>query len=208
MVSGCLAKVVFSDIKHNFLIHYLLATGFILITPIIFGISELNERMSAQPLEMMSSIIGIVTLTPVFLPEQNKSIRDLVRAKKTSHELVCIMRTLCSIFVIFLLVGLLAVYMKYNDSDVSVRLYFSAVSGAFALGGLGYFMAAVGDNVTVGYMISASYFLMNLFLRNRLDILDLFTFTDGGDQLNIWLYVISLILIIFSIVYRKITAFI
>lgn len=208
MVSGCLAKVVFSDIKHNFLIHYLLAIGFIIITPIVFGISELNERMSAQPLEMMASIIGIVTLTPVFLPEQNKSIRDLVRAKKTSHELVCIMRTLCSTLVIFLLVGLLAVYMKYNESDVSVRLYFSAISGAFALGGLGYFMSAVGDSVTVGYMMSASYFIMNLFLRSRLDIFDLFTFTDGGNQVNIWLYIISLILIIFSIVYRKITAFI
>jgi len=82
MVSGCLAKVVFSDIKHNFLIHYLIALGCIVITPLIFGLSELNERMSAQPLEMMSSIIGIITLTPVFMPEQNKSIRDLVRAKK------------------------------------------------------------------------------------------------------------------------------
>lgn len=205
MVSGSLAKVVFSDIKHNFLIHYLLALGFIVITPLIFGISELNERMSAQPLEMMSSAIGIITLTPIFLPEQNKSIRDLVRAKKTSHELICVLRTLCSIFVIIVLVGILAVYMKYNDSDVSLKLFISAVSGAFALGGLGYFMSAAGDNVIIGYMVSATYFIMNLFLRSKLDIFDLFTFTDGNNQVNIWLFIFSLIMIISAILYRKIS---
>ena len=196
--------MICSDIKHNFLIHYLLALGSICITPLIFGISELSEQMSAQPLEMISSVIGIITLTPVFMPEQDRNIRDLVRAKKTSHELVCILRILYSLFVIVLLAGALSVLMKYNDSGVTSRLFASAVSSAFALGSLGCFTASASESSIIGYMVSTAYFLMNLFLRSKLGIFDLFTFSDGNFQVNIWLYISSAILIVSAILAQKI----
>lgn len=203
MVSSCLVKVVCLDIKHNFILHYLLATGIVLATPILFGISELNEKMAAQPLEMVSSIIGIVVLTPIFMPEQNKSIYDLVKSKKTSHTLVCFLRLICSAFIAVLLIGILALLMKYNSSDISIRLYMSALSSAFALGSLGLFVSSSGNNVIIGYMVSITYFTMNLFMRNKLNIFDLFTFTDGGNKVNLWLYVFSSVLTILALLNRK-----
>ena len=62
MVSGCLARIAYSDVRHNFLPHYLAAVGVLLITPVIFGLSELTAQMAAQPLEIMPLLMGIILL--------------------------------------------------------------------------------------------------------------------------------------------------
>ena len=74
MASGCLAKVVFSDARHNFLLYGLAAVGVLLFTPVIFGLSGLNARMAAQPMEIVSAVIGTILMTPVFMPEQNETL--------------------------------------------------------------------------------------------------------------------------------------
>ena len=71
------------NLKHNSAPHLLLAMIIALLTPVIFGISSLNAQEAAQPLEMFLSLTGIVLLTPIFLPEQNENIRDLVRSKRS-----------------------------------------------------------------------------------------------------------------------------
>lgn len=203
MKSSCLAKVVFSDAKHNFLLHYLAAFGVLITAPIIFGLSELSERMSAQPMEIISAIIGITVLTPIFMPEQNLNIYDLVRSKKTSHTLVCFFRIICSLTVTALLSGGLALFMRYNSSDVGMKLYVSALSGAFAVGSLGLLVSSLSNNVIIGYMVSAMYFMGSMFLRNKLGVFDLFTISDGGDTVNIFLYFIFIIFTIIALIFRK-----
>ena len=203
MVSNCLAKVVYSDVRHNFLLHYLAAIVALAVTPVIFGLSELNEKMAAQPLEIMSPIFGMILMTPIFLPEQNESISDVVRSKKTSHILVCFLRLLCSLLLTIALVGILALYMRYNDSKVTARLFAGAIGGALALGSLGFFSSAVCDNAVTGYMVSASYLLMNMILREKLWIFDMFSFSEGKTEINSWLYLSALVLIILALLFRK-----
>ena len=203
MVSGCLAKVVFSDAKHNFIVHYLAAVGLLLLTPVIFGLSGLDERMAAIPLEMISPVIGMILMTPVFMPEQNENIYDLVKSKKTSHMFVCSLRILMSAAFTALLVSVLALYMRSSDSQVTARLFVSTLGSALALGALGTFFAAVGDNAVIGYMVSISYIVMDLFMRTKLKKFDLFTFTDGGTKVNLWLYAAAAVLIISALIWRK-----
>ena len=168
MASGCLARVVSSDVRHNFLIHYIAAAAVLLMTPVIFGLAELDRSMAALPLETMPPLMGLILLTPLLSPEQNEGILDTVRSKKMSRQLVTGLRVLCSLVVLAILIAALGGYMKYNSCDVTLEMCAGAFAGAAALGALGFFSSAVTDNVIVGYMVSVMYFFMNLFLRNKL----------------------------------------
>ncbi|MBQ8967549.1 hypothetical protein [Ruminococcus sp.] len=204
MASGCLAKVVFSDAKHNFIIHYLAAIGLLLVSPVVFGFSGLDERLAAIPLEMLAPILGIILMTPVFMPEQNESIYDVVRSKKISHTLVCLLRILLSAVIIALLVGGLSLHMYHSGSQVTARVFASALISALTLGALGTFASALGDSSIIGYMVSASYFVLNMLLHNKLKKFDLFTFTDGGTKVNLWLAAAAAILVFAALLWRKI----
>lgn len=204
MVSGCLARVVSSDVRHNFLPHYMAAAGVLLLSGVVFGLSGLSERMAAQPLEMMAPLIGTILMSPVFMPEQNESISEVVRSKKTDHILVCALRLCCSVILTAGLVGILSLYMRYSGSQVTARLFLSAAGSGIALGSLGFFASAVGDNTVVGYMVSSAYYLMDLFLRDKLKVFDLFTFTGGKTEVNVRLYIAAAVLAVTALAVRKI----
>ena len=206
MASGCLAKVVFSDARHNFLLHGLAAVGVLLFTPVIFGLSGLNARMAAQPMEIVSAVIGTILMTPVFMPEQNENIRDVVCARKTSHILVCFLRLLLAAILAVLLTGVLALWMRHSGSEVSLRLFAGAAGNALALGSLGFFASAVGDNAVIGYMTAFSYFFADLFLREKLGVFDLFTFSQGKTAVNLWLYVTAAVLVSAALAFRRLSA--
>lgn len=58
------------DLKRNFLPHLCLALLLVLLTPVLFGLNDLDTQGSAVPLELMMPLTGILLLTPIFLPEQ------------------------------------------------------------------------------------------------------------------------------------------
>ena len=59
------------DLKRNFLPHLCLALLLVLLTPVLFGLNDLDTQGSAVPLELMMPLTGILLLTPIFLPEQD-----------------------------------------------------------------------------------------------------------------------------------------
>ena len=203
MASGCLAKVVFSDAKHNFLIHYILALGVLLITPILFGLNDLDEKLAAQPLEIMLPLVGVILMTPVFMPEQNESIRDVVRARKTSYHLVCFLRLLLAAVIMTVMTGAIVLYMKHCGSEVTFRHFSGAAASAAALGSLGFFAAAFSDNAIAGYMASLIYYIANFFLKQKLGVFFLFSMTFGSFSEKKWLIILSLVLIAAAFSVRK-----
>ena len=204
MASGCLARVVSSDVRHNFLIHYIAAAAVLLMTPVIFGLAELDRSMAALPLETMPPLMGLILLTPLLSPEQNEGILDTVRSKKMSRQLVTGLRVLCSLAVLAILIAALGGYMKYNSCDVTLGMCAGAFAGAAALGALGFFSSAVTDNVIVGYMVSVMYFFMNLFLRNKLGRFCLMSMSCNIKGSKPVLAAAALVLIAAAMLFRRI----
>ena len=66
------------NLRHNALLSIGVAVLLCLVTPFLIGTANLDRNSAAMPLEMFVSLIGIVLLTPVFQPEQNEEIDDLV----------------------------------------------------------------------------------------------------------------------------------
>ena len=203
MVSGCLARIAYSDVRHNFLPHYLAAVGVLLITPVIFGLSELTAQMAAQPLEIMPLLMGIILLTPILAPEQNECILETVRSKKMSRHIVNAMRIACALVLLSVLIFALGWYMHCNDSEVTVKMCLGALAGAFAIGSLGFFCAAVTDNIIVGYMVSLMYLIMNFFLRRELGKFFLMSMTYGIKGCKPVLAVSGAVLIAAAMIYRR-----
>ena len=87
MESEFLAKIVKINLRHNFLQHLFAAIGIVILTPVIFETSSLDGKLAAQPLEMFLCLSGAILFTPIFLPEQDENIRDLIRSKRTNCPL-------------------------------------------------------------------------------------------------------------------------
>ena len=203
MVSGCLVKIVSSDTRHNYLLHYLAALGVVLLTPVIFGVSRLDELLAAQPLEFFLPLMGAILMPAVFLPEQNESIREVVRSKKTPYLGVCFMRLLCGAVFITALTGAFVLYMKSMDSVVTMRLFAGSLASTFALGAAGFFASAVSDNVIVGYMTAVIYYICNFGLKDKLGVFFLFSMTAGSFDEKKWLCILSVVLVVSGFVLRR-----
>lgn len=203
MVSGCLAKIVSSDTRHNYLLHYLAALGVVLLTPVIFGVSRLDELLAAQPLEFFLPLMGAILMPAVFMPEQNESIREVVRSKKTPYLGVCFMRLLCGVVFITALTGAFVLYMKSMDSVVTMRLFAGSLASTFALGAAGFFASAVSDNVIVGYMTAVIYYICNFGLKDKLGVFFLFSMTTGSFEEKKWLCILSVVLVVSGFVLRR-----
>ena len=82
-MEGKFFPIVKEYLKHHYAGHVLAAFLFCAAAPLIMGIEALNPQQSAQVLEMYFSIVGIVLLVPLFMPDQNRDIRDVVASRET-----------------------------------------------------------------------------------------------------------------------------
>ncbi len=204
MVSGCLARVVYSDVKRNFLVHYIVAMGILLVSPIFFSLSQLDSILAAQPLEVYVPLIGIILMTPVYLPEQNESIYDVVRSKKIDHDIVCVLRLVCSVVVILCMIGAYVLYMKHCGSQVTIRHFIGSLATALLLGAIGFAFAGIGRNVITGYMASVMYYILTFSFGKKLGYFYLFSMMHGSFIEKNWLILVAFCMVAATFLLRRI----
>lgn len=174
-------KILQTNLKHNFLIHFAVAVIIALLAPVVFSINALDSRASAQPLEMLLSFSGAVLLTPVFLPEQNEEIRDVIRSKKTDYLLICAVRVIYSVTAIMLITGMFVLFMKYRECDVTWKHFVSGFASSLFMGTIGFSFAGLTGNISVGYMSAMVYYTANIGLKDKLGIFYLFSMYSGEN---------------------------
>lgn len=199
-----LAKLAGINLKHNFLPHLLVALAVALFTPVVFEIFSLDEKLAAQPLEMLLSLAGVVLLVPIFFPEQDENIRDLIRSKKTDYLSVCVLRVIYSTATLLLIIGSFVMVMAAGESKVTIEHFIGTAASALFLGALGFLAAGVTGNTTVGYMASMIYYIINFAVKDKLGKFFLFSMTQGSFTEKYWLLGASMILISATFLYLKI----
>lgn len=174
-------KILLVNIKHNFIYHLILALIIILLIPKIVGITALDYISSMKVTEMFLVFIGAVLLTPIFLPEQDKGIRDTVYSKKVSFIAVYFIRVLISCIALFIMVTAFVSVMKYNECDVNFTHIISGFTSALFLGSLGLFVSGLTGNTVLGSMSCMIYYVFNVSLGKKLGIFNLFSMYMGGS---------------------------
>ena len=196
-------KILSVNLRHNFMPHLIIALVIAFLTQVLFGIASLDVREAARPLEQMLSLTGTVLLTPIFLPEQNENIRDLVRSKRTDYLAVCFIRLLYSIFFLAVIIGAFTLVMQYSESAVTVCHFFGGFSSALFLGSVGFFFAGISQNTIVGYMVSLIYYIANFGLKDELKGFYLFSMSAGSFTEKYWMFGGSVVLFAVGFVLLK-----
>lgn len=176
------------NIRHNFLPHWGLAVLILILTPVIFGITKLDEASAAMPLEMFVSLIGVILLVPVFLPEQKDEVRGVVESKYTAHIFVCMTRILYAALVMSVMVAAFTGLMYKNGCQVTSVHALGTLSTAFFLGSMGVLAAGISDNIAVGYMAPILYYVMNFAGRKYFGCFYLFSMTQKNYGDKLWLF--------------------
>lgn len=197
------AKIVGINLRHNFLVHFCIALTVAILTPLVFSISALDFTSSARPLEMLLCMTGTVLLTPVFLPEQNENIRDVIRSKRVDYLSVCIIRVIYSTVAFAAIIGVFVFVMKLCECDVTLAHFGAGFGSAYFLGAIGLAFAKFGGSPTVGYMASMIYYMLN-FIGSKLGSFWLFTMSNGMKSVNFALIIWGTLIIVGTFIVSKI----
>lgn len=197
------AKIIRINLRHNFLVHFGIAVAVAILTPLVFSISALDFASSARPLEMLLCMTGTALLTPVFLPEQNENIRDVIRSKRLDYLSVCIIRVIYSIIALAAIIGVFVFVMKLCECDVTPAHFGAGFGSAYFLGAIGLAFAKFGGSPTVGYMASMIYYMLN-FIGSKLGSFWLFTMSNGMKSVNFALIIWGTLIIVGTFIVSKI----
>ena len=196
-------EVACINLRHNSLLTIGAAAVWCLLTPVLVGTSNLEEQAAALPLEMFVSLIGIILLTPVFRPEQNEEINDLVSSKYISTTRIYGIRTAVGAAVVLLLIGLFSLYMGMRNCHVTLLLALGTLADSWFLGALGMFTSALCGNTVIGYMPPILYYALNIGMGPELGNFYLFSMTRGEYGPKLWLSAAGLLLAAGALFYQK-----
>ncbi len=205
MLERCL-EIAKANLKHNLLFHCVIAVFLCAVTPLLMGVKNLEEPQVAKIIEFYLEFLGVVLLIPLFLPDTNKDIRDLIASKKTPITGVRLIRLLEAVvcLVIILLVYLYALRL----GDCSFRYgacFYAAMANCIFMGGLGLLIYSLIDNIALAYMIPFLYFTMSMgggkkYLRKFW----LFSFSAGEDiSSKGYLLIAGILMIVAALIIRK-----
>ena len=173
-------KIIGVNLRHNFLMPFASALGVLILTLLMFNITSLQGMEAARPIEFLLCFIGVTLLVPIFLPEQDDNIRDVVCSKKINYYNILLIRILYSVAAMILLITFFISLMKVCESQVTVQHLIGGVASAWFLGAVGFAAAGITNNVTVGYMAAMLYYLANYGMKDKVGKFFLFPMSYLG----------------------------
>lgn len=153
--------IVKEQLRHNLTWQTVISIAFLLFSPLILGIRNLDIVQSAKVLEMYVALIGIILFVPVFQPEQNQDLRNLISSKYTSIVFIYGIRVILSMLIGGILLLIYMEVMRYGNCEMEMGKYFFGVLAEFlAFGGVGILAYALSDNLIIGYMAPIIYYVI------------------------------------------------
>lgn len=197
-------RIAIANLRHNFLPLVLLCVIILALAPVLFGITGLDGRAAAQPLEMLVSTIGMVLLVPIFQPEQNREIEDITASKYVDPIWVYLIRAGYSIVGIIVLVLAFTGMMVLCGCEISFDLILGTIADGIFLGSLGTLTAAVANNLPMAFMLPFLFYFFNMTMQTRMGNLNLFAMMSGNYLPNAWLLGTGLLLLAAAVIVRRV----
>lgn len=198
-------KIAKVNLKFNLIPHIIIGIFLCILSPFIIGVKNLDSFSTAKVLDMYISLLGIVLLTPIFLPEQDKNINDLIKSKKENLIVNYSVRLLELIIFLVIIIFLFLIYLKIENCTFDFFKYFyGTISNCIFIGGLGILVYSILDNITVGYMVPILYYILCYGASKRyLGKFYLFSMMQGNIVDKKYLLVSGVIMILFGVIYRS-----
>lgn len=177
------------NLKYNIPLHVLVCVLLLLVSPLLMGVENLKAQDTAKVLEMYVALMGIVMLPPVFLPEQDHDIRDLVYTKYVNGAEVYLIRILGNGLLLVLLLGVYVGMLVHNGCEFPVgKFFFGTLAEMLFMGGLGLFFYGLCDNLVMGYMAPFVYYIVAMGSGDKvLKMFYPFSMVRGSFGEKVWL---------------------
>ena len=201
------SKKLFGIAKYQFNLilraHFSIAIALCFITPLMFNVRYLDSLGSTFVLERFVSLIGLILLTPLFMPEQDKNIAELVQSKQTEHSLTIVVRLTLSLLFMAFCIAVMGIVMRLLQCDFEMgKLLMGTFATALFLGAIGFAFHAVTNNVVIGYLAAFTYYLLNFTLGSRLKNVFLFSLARNSVNEKYWLLGLGALLLIVSLLWK------
>ncbi len=169
----------------------------------LIGTASLDQRDAALVLEMFLSLTGAIVLTPIFQPEQNEEIDDLISSKYHSVIKLYLVRAVYSVLATGLLITAFSLYMAARGCVITPVLVLGTAADAVFLGSLGMLTASLSHNTVIGYLPPFLYYALNIGMGPKLGIFYLFSMTLEQYTPKLWMFAAGVLLIAISLLYQK-----
>lgn len=182
-------EIARENIRHNLPVHAVTAGILLCLSPLILGVKNLPLADTAKVLEMYVALIGIILIPPVFLPEQNPDLRDLIRSKYTKISTVYSIRAIEAVIVLALYLGVYLLILHINGCQMEAPAYYAGtLAEMIFMGGLGLLFYSLTDNLIAGYMIPVFYYITAMGAGSKyLKVFYPFSMTKGSYTEKYWL---------------------
>ncbi|MEO1770677.1 hypothetical protein [Candidatus Enterococcus ferrettii] len=174
---------------------------FLLLFPFLFGAEYLESAQTAFIVERVFTIIGIFLFIPLYLPDTQKEIVAVVRAKQTSYMILLLIRLGQILCMGLIALALFLGTLKFNHSQFNFQVFFFAeFATVFFLGGLLSISYTFFHHIIPSTMIAVMYYVMNMFSNQKyLGPFYLFTLAENDWESKILLFLVGLFLIVSSV---------
>lgn len=176
------------------------------LAPSFMGVKNLDQYQVAKIVEIYLSLMGIVLILPVFIPDMNRDIRDLISSKKEPMLVLHCIRVLEALLIVLIVGSVFLAYLKIGRCEFPFgEMLFSLNANAIFLGGLGMMVFAIADQLALAYMIPIVYYIACYGAGKKyLGNLYLFTMQYGSFLEKHYILLTGVLMILGGIVIRDI----
>ncbi len=152
---------------------------------LLLSIRNLDPASSAEVLGKGVSPIGILLLTPLFIPESRNNVLETVLCRSVTPIRIVMIRLLMSaVCILVLIIGFMGA-MRFGSCQFDFWKYFiGTAAAALFLGGIGFAVSSLTTAAT-GYLAAVLCYLLNYFAGSRLGWMYLFSFLENGMEQKI-----------------------
>lgn len=183
-------EILKENTKYNLPVPLIVSIVLLCLSPLILGVENLEQADTAKVLEMYVALLGIVLLPPIFLPEQNQDLRDLIRSKYTRIEWIYVVRVLEAALVFAILLGIYMLRLWQNGCEMQVIPFYGGILAEMLfMGGLGILCYSLTDNLIAGYLVPIFYYIMAIGAGAKyLKVFYPFSISQGSYREKFWLF--------------------
>lgn len=194
-----------TNLKYHVPLHLLVCIFLLGISPLLMGVANLSAEDTAKVLERYVALTGILMLTPVFLPEQDREIRELVYAKYMKSTQVYLIRLFGNLVILAVFLGAYVLMLWQNQCEFPIpEYYFGVFAEMLFFGGMGLAFYGFSDNLVIGYMAPIVYYIAAVGGGDKyLKMLYPFSMSEGSYEEKIWLFAAAVILAASGIFFRS-----
>ena len=191
-------------VRYHYAPHLAITLIFCLISPAVIGYSNLDTAQAARVMEMYFSITGMLLFAPLLIPEQDRSIRALIRSKELPLWQLLTVRLVTAILVAAILV--LVVLSIINNSGGTIafgKLFAGSFAEILFLGSISFLAGSLTNQFILGYMAGFMYYAVNLGASKYLGHFALFQMLRGTYDFIPWMLTLGAIFFTIGTIYNE-----